>query len=101
MRGMPKKNSSFRIEHAVKERAAAVLAEHGMTLTDGVTAYLLETAYRGEPAIAASAEALAFGETIAVEEYLRTRYGHARASEDCGQEELGSEREEHRDDQAR
>jgi len=72
-----------------------------MTLTDGVTAYMLETAYRGEPAIATSAEALAFGERIAFEEYMRKRYGNARASEDGEQEELGSEREEHRDDQAR
>lgn len=91
MRGMPKRNTSFRIEHALKERTAAVLARNGMTLTDGITAYLLETAYRGEPAIAASAEALAFGERIAFEEYMRERYGHARAGEGGKQEKLGNE----------
>ena len=87
---MPKRDSSFRIEHAVKEQAAAVLAEHGMTLTEGVTTYLLETAHRGEPAITANTEELAFGE------YMRGKYGHdARAGEDGGKGERRSDDTHH------
>ena len=75
MYGMPKRNSSFRLEECVKEAAAEVLARHGMTITEGITAFLEETAYQGKPAVTASKEARMHAEQLKFNALMKRKYG--------------------------
>ena len=75
MYGMPKKSSSFRLVESVKEAAAEVLARHGMTITEGIIAFLEETAYQGKPAVMASKEAHMHAEQLKFSALMKHRYG--------------------------
>lgn len=81
MYGMPKKNSSFRLEESVKEAAVEVLARHGMTITEGVTAFLEDTAYQGKPAVTASKEARMHAEQLKFNALMKHKYRSEAAFE--------------------
>lgn len=70
MRGMPKRNSTMRLDEPVKEAAAAVFERHGMTMTEAVEGFLAESVYRGEPAVRESVEAHLACERIRYEALL-------------------------------
>lgn len=57
MKGIPKKNTTLRLEESVKETAATVLMRHRLMLTEGIEEYLAETILRGEPAVRKSVDA--------------------------------------------
>jgi len=76
MYGMPKKNSTFRLEECVKEAAAEVLARYGMTTTEGITAFLEETAYQGKPAVISSKAARMHAEGLKFDAFMKHKFGN-------------------------
>lgn len=61
---MPRRNSLFRLESCAKKAAAKMLARHGIAIIEGITAFLEETTYEGNPAVAASKEARMHAEKL-------------------------------------